>query len=58
MTDLEITAIIDNKICPMPNVGECLREKCAWWMDDVKCCAITSLAWSQDVMAGYAKECG
>ena len=49
MTDLEITAIIDNKICPMPNVGECLREKCAWWWgDEMERCAILDIALSLD----------
>lgn len=47
------------KICPLALstlVKFCLCERCAWWMGDDRVCAITSLAWSQDVIAGYAKE--
>lgn len=47
------------KICPFAfstMFQVCIGKRCAWWMKDDCCCAITSLAWSQDVMAGYAKE--
>jgi len=26
-------------------VGDCLKEECAWWMHNRKTCAIYSLAW-------------
>lgn len=47
------------KICPFAfstMFQVCIGKRCAWWMGDDRVCAITSLAWSQDVMAGYAKE--
>jgi len=50
------------KICPLSNAGEggaiiCQREKCAWWIEDKKRCAIVELAeqLADYVYLGYTK---
>ena len=32
------------KICPMPLMGKCEKEKCAWWDDFTGHCAILSIS--------------
>lgn len=32
------------KICPMPQMQDCMKEKCAWWDDITGLCAILVIA--------------
>lgn len=31
------------KICPMPEMPECVEEKCAWWDKELAGCGVLSI---------------
>ena len=39
-----------NKQCPLKEDDECNEEKCAWWFERLKRCAILDMALSLDVL--------
>jgi hypothetical protein len=42
---------LDRKVCPMPEMEYCLKEKCAWWDGDYSRCSIRSLArWTDELI--------
>jgi len=46
-------------ICPIQSINDivyCLKEDCAWWLPDAKCCAVILIARALDLMTWRVVE--
>ena len=46
------------KICPLPDIGFCKKEKCAWWIKQEQCCAIVVIADNLNILGAQVAEAG
>lgn len=45
------------KICPL-QFAFCKKEKCAWWIKQVQCCAIVVIADNLNILGAQVAEAG